>query len=263
MRGQRSDRRARDPDRTGSGPGDPPRHRPAPGARRASSSAERMVVGLPLSLSGADSDQTARDARVRRSGSATRCRSPSSCTTSGLTTRLARADRRRRERGLARRRASARELAGGSAPERRVADGRAQRGGARGGAARARAPARRARGAAPPPAAAGAVATSRRWRRAPVGRRTDGGDEPTTGRPRGDARSGTPSDTSRRAARAACAARAVARAAHPRRPPLGRPRGSRAGRALALIAADARDRARLVPDRAVPAVHGSGHGTSR
>ena len=71
-RGQRPDRHA----------GDAAGARPAPGhaqglrarrrARRGELGAERVVVGLPLSLSGADSAQTRRDARVRRAPAARR-----------------------------------------------------------------------------------------------------------------------------------------------------------------------------------------------
>ena len=77
--------------------------------------AERVVVGLPLSLSGADTAQTIEtrefaarlEQRLQRSGRALRralhdCAGP--------------ADRRQRQRGLARRRAPARELAGGARP---------------------------------------------------------------------------------------------------------------------------------------------------
>ena len=84
----------------------------------ASSGVERVVVGLPLGLSGDDTGADRGDARVRRAArERLGARARSSSTTSASRRGMAERVRRRGRRGLARRRAPARGLARGE-PER-------------------------------------------------------------------------------------------------------------------------------------------------
>ena len=135
MRGQRPDR----------GPGHAAAAVPAPATRRgigrlralvAELGAERVIVGLPLSLSGADSAQT-EETRAFAARLQAALPVPVELYDERFTTRLAERSGGRAERGLPRRRASARELAGQHRRRERpwlTGGGRTRRG-ARGGAA--------------------------------------------------------------------------------------------------------------------------------
>ncbi len=205
---------------------------------------DRVVVGLPLSLSGADTAQTT-ETRAFAERLGERLAGPGRALRRALHDAAGRAHRRAGQRGLARRRTSARELAGRarrpgsprvsdsserSAEEREAARrererrraGRSRSGGRRAGRAAEPAPRPPSRRARPSPWSGAAGTTASNTRTGTRGTTTTSSTSPTSQRPRRTTR-GTGRDPDCRAGRAAARGRAGGRS--PGRRPAKRPAG--------------------------------------